>query len=48
MVEKFGYQPGDYPVTEDLGLRGVALPFSGVMTLEQVQYVCDVLKQELA
>jgi len=48
MVEKFGYQPGDYPVTEDLGLRGVALPFSGVMTFEQVQYVCDVLKQELA
>ncbi len=43
MVEKFGYQPGDYPVTEDLGRRGLALPFSGVMTEEQVDLVCRVL-----
>ena len=47
MVEKFGYRKGDFPVTEDLGDRGVALPFSGVMTEEQVRYVCTTLKEEL-
>lgn len=43
MVEKFGYQPGDYPVTEDLGRRGLALPFSGMMSEDQVELVCQVL-----
>lgn len=43
MVEKFGCQPGDYPVTEDLGKRGLALPFSGMMSEEQVELVCQVL-----
>jgi dTDP-4-amino-4,6-dideoxygalactose transaminase len=43
MVERFGYQEGDFPVTEDLGRRGLALPFSGVMTEAQVEYVCRVL-----
>jgi perosamine synthetase len=43
MVERFGYQPGDFPVTEDLGRRGLALPFSGVMSEAQVERVCQVL-----
>jgi perosamine synthetase len=43
MVERFGYQEGDFPVTEDLGRRGLALPFSGVMTEAQVAYVCSKL-----
>lgn len=43
MIEMFGYQPGDYPVTEDLGNRGIALPFSSVMTEDQVELVCQVL-----
>lgn len=47
MVERFGYKDGDYPITEDLGNRGIALPFSGIMTEGQVEYVCHVLKQEL-
>ncbi|MCJ7723206.1 MAG: DegT/DnrJ/EryC1/StrS family aminotransferase, partial [Anaerolineales bacterium] len=40
MIERFGYQVGDFPVTEDLSRRGIALPFSGVMSEEQVEYVC--------
>jgi dTDP-4-amino-4,6-dideoxygalactose transaminase len=44
MVERFGYQPGDYPVTEDLGDRGLALPFSGVMKEDQVELVCRTLQ----
>jgi len=44
MVERFGYIPGDFPVTEDLGERGLALPFSGKMTEEQVEQVCRALQ----
>jgi len=40
MVERFGFQEGDFPITEDLGRRGLALPFSGVMTEDQVETVC--------
>ncbi|NTU75318.1 MAG: polysaccharide biosynthesis protein, partial [Anaerolineaceae bacterium] len=47
MVEQYGYQAGDLPVTEDLGERGLALPFSGVMTREQVDLVCAALKKVL-
>lgn len=48
MVERFGYREGDYPVTEDLGRRGLALPFSSVMEEEQVEVVCSILREELA
>ena len=47
MVERFGYQEGDFPVTEDLGRRGLALPFSGVMADEQVDFVCSALREVL-
>jgi perosamine synthetase len=43
MAERFGYQEGDFPVTEDLGRRGLALPFSGVMSEDQVNQVCHAL-----
>jgi len=48
MVERFGYQAGDFPVTEDLGQRSLALPFSGVMTEKQVELVCSILRNVLA
>ncbi len=44
MRERFGYREGDFPVTEDLGRRGLALPFSSVMTQEQVEEVCRALR----
>jgi dTDP-4-amino-4,6-dideoxygalactose transaminase len=47
MVERFGYRQGDFPVTEDLGRRGLALPFSGVMREEEVEEVCQTLKAVL-
>jgi perosamine synthetase len=43
MVERFGYRKGDFPVTESLGERGLALPFSGKMTEEMVAEVCQQL-----
>jgi dTDP-4-amino-4,6-dideoxygalactose transaminase len=47
MMERFGYLPGDFPVTEDLGERGLALPFSGMMSEEQVELVCRELRELL-
>ncbi|MGD0612145.1 MAG: DegT/DnrJ/EryC1/StrS family aminotransferase [Anaerolineales bacterium] len=47
MVERFGYREGDFPVTEDLGRRGLALPFSGVMTEAQVEAVCQAIQEEI-
>ncbi len=47
MVSRFGYQEGDYPITEELGRRSLALPFSGIMTEAQVAQVCQALKEAL-
>ena len=46
--ERFGYQRGDFPVTEYLGDVSLALPFSGVMTEDQVDIVCDHLREAVA
>jgi dTDP-4-amino-4,6-dideoxygalactose transaminase len=47
MVGRFGWREGDFPATEDLGKRGLAIPFSGVMTEEQVDYVCSAIREEV-
>jgi dTDP-4-amino-4,6-dideoxygalactose transaminase len=47
-VERFGYHPGDFPIAEDLGRRSLALPFSSVLTEEQVETVCRALRQAIA
>lgn len=47
MVERFGYREGDFPITENLGRRGLALPFSGVMTEAQVEAVCQAIQGEI-
>ncbi len=43
--QRFGYRDGDFPVTEHLGAVSLALPFSGVMTEEQVDTVCSALHE---
>lgn len=47
MVERFGYRGSEYPVAESLGDRSLALPFSGLMTEDQIDYVCRTLAQVL-
>lgn len=47
IADRFGFRPGDFPNTEDLGRRGLALPFSGIMTEEDVETVCKVVREEL-
>ena len=43
--EEFGYRRGDFPVAERLGDVSLALPFSGVMTEDQVDRVCTALRR---
>ena len=43
--QQFGYAPGNYPVTEELGRISLALPFSSIMTESQVESVCEALRQ---
>lgn len=45
--ERFDYQRGDFPITEELGERSMALPFSGVLTEQEVDYVCRELQTAL-
>jgi dTDP-4-amino-4,6-dideoxygalactose transaminase len=45
--KNFGYQRGDFPVTERLGDVSLALPFSSVMRESQVDRVCEVLRGAL-
>jgi perosamine synthetase len=46
--ERFRYQGGEFPVTEAAGRSCLAIPFSSVMTEEQVVTVCDGLREALA
>lgn len=46
--QQFGWQRGDLPMTERAGDSFLALPFSGVMTESQVDYVCQQLEMGVA
>lgn len=43
-VARFGYRRGDFPVAEKLGDQSLALPFSSVMTEDQVEEVCRAVR----
>ena len=45
--KRFGYREGDYPVAEAVARSTLALPFSGVMTEQQVTCVCEALRKTL-
>lgn len=47
MQKMFGYKPGDYPVTEDLGNRSLAIPFSSEMSEAMVIEVCKQIADAL-
>jgi dTDP-4-amino-4,6-dideoxygalactose transaminase len=46
-VSRYGYRRGDFPVAESLGDQSLALPFSSVMTEDQVEEVCRVVRAAL-
>ncbi|KPV44374.1 DegT/DnrJ/EryC1/StrS family aminotransferase [Alicyclobacillus ferrooxydans] len=39
--EQFGFQEGDFPITESVSARTIALPFFTSMSDDQVEYVVD-------
>jgi perosamine synthetase len=45
---RFGYRPGDLPVTERVAGSTLALPFFTRMTEDQVGYVCERLARRVA
>lgn len=47
MRAMFGYESDRFPVCADLGRRGLAIPFSGVMTRGQIAAVGAALRQVL-
>jgi perosamine synthetase len=47
MAEQFGYQQGDFPVTESVCKSTIALPFYNNLTKDEVAVVCSQLKKAL-
>ncbi|MDD5739980.1 MAG: DegT/DnrJ/EryC1/StrS family aminotransferase, partial [Candidatus Peribacteraceae bacterium] len=45
--EAFGFKEGDFPVTEHIAERTLALPFSSRMSEKDVAKVCETLKDGL-
>jgi perosamine synthetase len=46
--DQFGHRPGEFPVTEDVAARSIALPFFPEMTEGQVARVAEALDQVLS
>jgi perosamine synthetase len=47
MAKKFGFAEGDFPITESVSKRTIALPFYNNLTKDEVAIVCKTLKQTL-
>ena len=47
MVERFDYKRGDFPITESVSERTIALPFYNNLTEDEVAIVCSQLKEIL-
>jgi len=43
----FGYKEGDFPITEDVAGRTIALPFFNNLKEEQIEYVVERLKKSI-
>ena len=47
IAEPFDYQPGDFPITESISQRTIALPFHNHLTQNEVAAVCTNLREIL-
>jgi perosamine synthetase len=45
MVEQFGFKEGDFPVTESIADRTIALPYYNNLTKAEIATVCDELRR---
>ncbi|SKA09468.1 DegT/DnrJ/EryC1/StrS family aminotransferase [Selenihalanaerobacter shriftii] len=46
-IEEFGYQRGDFPITEQVTDSTIALPFYNKLTKQEVQQVVETLKERI-
>jgi dTDP-4-amino-4,6-dideoxygalactose transaminase len=47
-IEQFGFQPGDFPVTEAVANTALALPFHNHLDEATVELVCQTLREAIA
>ncbi|MFC1635829.1 DegT/DnrJ/EryC1/StrS family aminotransferase [Planctomycetota bacterium] len=47
IVDQFGYQSGDFPITESISQRTIALPFHNRLTKDQIATVCRILQNSI-
>ena len=47
IAEKYGFKLGDFPITESICRRTIALPFYNNLAESEVKIVCDELKKSL-
>lgn len=47
MAERFGYKAGDFPITESVSQRTIALPFYNNLTKDEIALVCNTLGEVL-
>ncbi|MFQ6035231.1 MAG: DegT/DnrJ/EryC1/StrS family aminotransferase [Sedimentisphaerales bacterium] len=45
MAKRFGYKRGDFPITESVSERTIALPFYNNLTKDQIATVCRTLRK---
>ncbi|MFZ0035021.1 MAG: DegT/DnrJ/EryC1/StrS family aminotransferase [Sedimentisphaerales bacterium] len=48
MADRFGYKQGDFPVTESVAERTIALPFYNNLSRQEVTAVCDELRRAVS
>ncbi len=48
LMEQYGYTPGDFPITESVSQRTIALPFHNHLTEAEVDIVCNTLQKALS
>jgi len=46
-AERFGYRPGDFPITERIAARTIALPFFNALKASQVDEVVECLSRQV-
>lgn len=46
--EMYGFEDGDFPVTEAISQRTLAIPFYSLMPEDEVEYVCQQIREVLA
>jgi len=46
-VKDFGFQPGEFPITEGISERTIALPFFSAITVQGVERVTACLAEQI-